>query len=279
VSRLSRLAGRLARSRLVRRAAAAALGELLGRAERRGRAAIAKRLGDPTAVDDASVEVDAGWPVERPVGRDVAREPDVSATLRSDRVLIYRPTSADATAYALLDSGAADAAWWMTYAVVGAAEQPVALRQTALRRALFTVSDRLPVDDTVVLRPLRDGVLYRVVGTQPVPRAREILLSALSTGGAAVTITEDAPRYTVASVVVEPPAIEAAVGETILFRATAYSALGDALPDRAPHWASSDFTVCLVTAATGTGECLSAGTATVTATVDGIDGTADVTVT
>lgn len=202
----------------------------------------------------------------------------MTATLRSDRVLIYAPTSAGGDTYALVDSGAPDAAWWMAYAVTGVAEQPVALRSTEVRRALFTASDRLPVSDEVVLRPLRDGILYRVTGTQPVPRAREVLLAAQSTGGAAVTIEQDAPRYMVGGVMIDPPDVTAGVGDRVAFRATALSVLGEPLPDRAAAWRSSDNTVCMVTASVGVGECLSAGAVVVTATIDGVEGAASVTV-
>lgn len=202
----------------------------------------------------------------------------MSASSRRDRVLIYAPTSGDATAYALVDSGASDAAWYMGYTVTGSADQPIAGRQVALRRAQFEASDRLPVTDASVLRPLRDGTLYRVTGSQPTPRHGEVLLNAQSTGGDAVNITTDAPRFTVVDVQVEPSAVDAGVGAKIAFRAVAFSATGDVLTDRTPTWASSDNTVCLVTASSSIGDCLKPGTATVTATVSGVEGTATVVV-
>jgi len=93
---------------------------------------------------------------------------------------------------------------------------------------------------------------------------------------------------TVASVTVKPNPDSVKVGGTVNLKATVLSAIGDTLKTREMFWTSSDTTVATVTNADslgvvspgGTGAIggVKVGTATITATVAGVSGTATVVV-
>jgi adhesin/invasin len=86
-----------------------------------------------------------------------------------------------------------------------------------------------------------------------------------------------APPPSVATVVISAPTgAEVVVGGTQMLSATPKDAKGNALTDRITTWASSDAGKVSVTSGLVTGVAL--GTATITATVDGVSATIDVTV-
>ena len=95
-------------------------------------------------------------------------------------------------------------------------------------------------------------------------------------GTATVTVNCDDP--TVTRIVVTPPAITLAEGDTAAFTATALDQDGCEMPDVKIEWECSDETVGEVDS-TGFFTALAAGTATVTASAGGVAGTADVEVT
>jgi uncharacterized protein YjdB len=104
------------------------------------------------------------------------------------------------------------------------------------------------------------------------------------TGTSAITVTVPPPpppaepAPTTASVEVTPAATSIVVGATAPLTATARDAAGAARPGRTFTWQSSAPAVATVDAA-GTVTAVSAGSATITATADGVNGTAAVTVT
>jgi uncharacterized protein YjdB len=92
-------------------------------------------------------------------------------------------------------------------------------------------------------------------------------------GSATVTVA-DVP---VASVVVTPPTPNVTVGQTVQLTATPYSAIGQPLTGRAVTWSTNAATIATVSASglvTGVG----AGSAVITATIEGKTATATVTV-
>ena len=104
-------------------------------------------------------------------------------------------------------------------------------------------------------------------------------LRVAGTGGTTLVIaaTAVAPAK-VARVRVIPDSLVLSRGATGGLTAVAYDSTGAVLTGRAVTWASSDSVIATVSA-TGTVTAVSPGTATVTATVDGISGTARVIVT
>ena len=96
------------------------------------------------------------------------------------------------------------------------------------------------------------------------------------TGTSTVTVNSDAPVLT--SIAVTPSAITLAAGDTETFTATALDQDGITMPDVEVTWASSDETVGTV-GADGAFNALAKGAATITATAEGVTGTAAATVT
>ncbi|HKJ02174.1 MAG TPA: Ig-like domain-containing protein, partial [Longimicrobiales bacterium] len=90
-------------------------------------------------------------------------------------------------------------------------------------------------------------------------------------GAASVTVN----RRTVASVAVEPSSVTLVSGDTAVLTAFARAANGDALTGRPASWASSDTSVVQVDT-TGSIVGGAPGTATVSATVEGVVGSASV---
>ena len=80
-----------------------------------------------------------------------------------------------------------------------------------------------------------------------------------------------------ATVVVNPPSATVLVGQTTTFSATVRNAEGDVLTDRAPSWASSNSIVATITQQ-GVVTGISPGTATITASREGVAGSATITV-
>ncbi|MBC7895592.1 MAG: Ig-like domain-containing protein [Cytophagaceae bacterium] len=81
----------------------------------------------------------------------------------------------------------------------------------------------------------------------------------------------------VSSVRVAPASSGITVGSTLTLRADPLFASGDPVPGRTIAWTTSTAAVASVTAS-GTVQAVAAGTATITATVDGVSGTAAITV-
>ena len=103
-------------------------------------------------------------------------------------------------------------------------------------------------------------------------------LTASGDGAAGTTTVTVACNDPVLSrIAVTPPAITLNIGDAETFAATAYDQFGCTMPDVDIAWATCDETVGTI-GADGAFTALSAGTATVTATACGVDGTADVTV-
>ena len=96
------------------------------------------------------------------------------------------------------------------------------------------------------------------------------------TGTAAVTVTAGEPVLT--SISIAPSAITLAAGDTGTFTATCYDQDGYVMPDVGVTWACSDVDVGMIDA-DGSFVAFAAGTATVTASAEGVTGTAAVTVT
>jgi uncharacterized protein YjdB len=95
---------------------------------------------------------------------------------------------------------------------------------------------------------------------------------------ATATVTVTAPQAVpVASVVVSPPSASVAVGASIQFTATPKDASGTALTGRTVTWSSGSAAVATVSAG-GLVAGQTAGQATITATCEGVNGTATVTV-
>jgi len=93
-------------------------------------------------------------------------------------------------------------------------------------------------------------------------------------GAATVTVT----AVPVASVTVSPPTATVAVGSTVQLTATPRDAAGNALAGRAVSWSSGNTAMATVSS-TGRVTGVTAGSVTITATSEGVSGTAAVTVT
>ena len=110
--------------------------------------------------------------------------------------------------------------------------------------------------------------------------AQLIATSEGTTGAASVsvsdTITSPAAPV-VASVTVSPGAASGAVNDSAQFTATAQDANGAAIDGRTVTWSSSN-TAVVVVSATGMGRAVGEGSAQLVATVDGVQGTANISV-
>jgi hypothetical protein len=139
--------------------------------------------------------------------------------------------------------------------------------------ALVTgVTVRLSISDEQVAGLTPEGVVEaRSIGTATISAE---LGTAHSTATVIVTGVPTAP---VASVSVSPPSPTLAVGGSAQLTAIARDASSNVLTGRVVSWTSSDATIATVSAA-GVVTGLRGGAATVTATVEGAHGSADVTV-
>ena len=103
-------------------------------------------------------------------------------------------------------------------------------------------------------------------------------ITARETGGETGTATLTVNEPTVNSVTVSPSSPTIAVGATQTFTATAYSSSNIAISGKTFTWTSSDTSkVSISSSGVATGKA--AGSTTITATTDGVDGTATLTVT
>lgn len=211
----------------------------------------------------------------------------MSASLRKERVWYYAPNpvgedDAQAITYALAPSTQPDGAYWAAYAPQEGRESTIALRRTAVGRAVFTVDDGVPVAEVGLVRLQRTGTLYTITGTRHVPTARELVFDGETVERGQYPITADVPAHTAAAVIVTPGALTLSVGTVRILRATVTNAAALVLPERPVRWDSSDRAVALIFA-TGRLETIGPGTATITATADdggpGVVGTMTVTVT
>ena len=103
--------------------------------------------------------------------------------------------------------------------------------------------------------------------------------TATATVGGSLTVTYAAlATAPVASVTVAPASVTLASGATQQFTATPKDSAGNAIPGKTAAWTSSDTAVAKVTAS-GLATAVKVGAATITATIDGKNGTATATVT
>lgn len=206
-----------------------------------------------------------------------------TSTLRDSRVLLYDPDEAAAAALGLTGAtvysrravGTPDGAIW---AGVGYREGEVTeagLRLTSVAEAIFTVPAAFPITDAMLVRDVFTGRVFNLTAVRPAVKAAQQIATGVA-GDTRYVINDDVPEFTVATVFVNPTSYTGDVGDAPQFRATAYGQTGRELP-AVPLWSSDDYAVVNVIA-DGTAELVSAGTATVTATVDGIEGTATVSV-
>lgn len=112
------------------------------------------------------------------------------------------------------------------------------------------------------------------------------LATAVANGTAVITATTDAVNGTaqlsiapaVATIDVTPTIGELnQIGATLSFSATAKDANGNAIPGKTFTWASSNDLIATVNSLTGLATAVASGTATITASADGIDGSASLT--
>jgi uncharacterized protein YjdB len=208
----------------------------------------------------------------------------MSVALREQRILVYAAQDAGytegcaATSYAVQPSVDDDGAWWASFVQLDPFSLSNALQQEQGVRAKANVSQEVPVTETSLIRDLATGRLYKVEGVNDLPRTDARIVACEWREDAAYTITEDVPAYTVDSLTVSPAAPALAVGESVHFTATALNADGAEIPGPTPVWESSAPAVVMMMA-TGVGEALGAGSATITATMGAVSGTATATVT
>ena len=208
----------------------------------------------------------------------------MSAALRRERAWRYaanEPTGDDATTggttWTLAPAPTSDLAYWCAYAPQEGRESAVALRRTAILRAVFTVDDAVPIRDTAIVRHVRTGTLYHVTSVRPIPTARETVFEAESVERGQYAIDEDVPEHTADSIIITPALLNLTVGTKRYLRASVQNASGVVLQDRPVAWDSSDRAVALVFG-TGQVEAISPGVATITATSGDAVETATVTV-
>jgi uncharacterized protein YjdB len=207
----------------------------------------------------------------------------MSAALRRERAWRYAaadPTGdVTATTWAIARADTADGAYWVAYAPQNGRESTVALRRTAIGRAVFTVADGVPVLDSDLWRLQRTGTLYTVTGVRPVPTARETVFDAETVERGQYAITADVEAFTATAVYIDPPSVTMSAGPNAArrLRATVTNAQAVVLQDRPVVWTSSDYSVALIDAQ-GRLEGVLPGTATITATAGDAVGTCTVTV-
>lgn len=206
----------------------------------------------------------------------------MSASLRRERAWRYAanaPTGDDvqATTWAIAPAPTADSAYWVSYAPQNGRESTVALRRTAIGKAVFTVDDGVPVLDSDLWRLVRTGTLYTVTGVRPVPTARETVFDGETVERGQYAITEDVPAHTAATVIISPGLLNLSVSTVRRLTATVTNHVALVLQDRPVRWQSSDPNVVLVDAQ-GRAEAVSPGTATITATAGDAVGECPVTV-
>jgi hypothetical protein len=210
----------------------------------------------------------------------------VSVALREHRLLVYLPSAAEytegfaSTSYAVEASGDADGAWWGTLTWLDPFSLEIGLQQDVGTRAKINFATEVPITEDALVRDVTTGRLLKVSGVNVLTRADSQIVAAEWREDAAYTITDDVPAYTVDTVEVtpDPAAVVAGAETTQKFTATARNADGvEIVGAGVPTWTSSAPAVLFMNA-TGVGEGLVAGVATVTATIGGVAGTSAVTV-
>jgi hypothetical protein len=212
----------------------------------------------------------------------------VSIGLRDERVLIYNQLPTDATTddgftsarYAVEESPDDDGAWWAAVVQLDAFSLSSALQQDTGTRFKLNMHAEAPVGNDSLVRRLTTGELLKVDAVNELRSVDTTIVAATWRENARFTIDSDVDAYTVASVDVSPAAVTLSVAaeDSQQFAATPRNAAGTALEGFTPTWTSSNRNRLLLSAG-GLGEALSAGAVVVTATVAGVSGTADVTVT
>jgi len=126
---------------------------------------------------------------------------------------------------------------------------------------------------------ISDSTVARISGTGTVTAVSagtaQVTATVEGVSGTARVIVTSPPPTVVARVVVSPDSVVLQPGHTADLAAAAYDAEGHLLTGRAVSWTISDSTVARISG-TGAVTAVSAGTATVTATVEGVSGTAKV---
>ncbi len=207
----------------------------------------------------------------------------MSASLRRERAWWYPAEGpadeATGTTYRVAPASTPDGAYACSYAPQNGRESTVALRRTAIGRAVFGFHDTAPVTGAGLLRLQRTGVLYEVTDARTVPQGRTLLADAQTVERGVYEIAEDVPQFTAANVLISPPSLTIGTGPNAarLLRATVTNADNRVLPDRPIEWGVSDRNICNVIA-TGRVEGFNPGTAIVTARAGDVIGTATVTV-
>jgi uncharacterized protein YjdB len=153
---------------------------------------------------------------------------------------------------------------------------PSVVQPTGAPTATFTYGTTVPSVATVSSA----GVVSAVA-----PGTTTITVTATATGSATfaaatatATVAITVTAVPVASVVVTPATASLVIGGVQVLVATARDAAGAAITGRAVTWSSSTPAVATVSA-TGTVSAVAIGSATISATVDGITGSATITVT
>ena len=210
----------------------------------------------------------------------------MSIGLREDRVLVYNPVPSEdaedgftADRYAVAESPDDDGAWWASVTQLDAFSLSSALQQDTGTRFKLNMNSEAPVTNDSLVR-LLDGRLLKVDSINPIARIDTVIVAATWRENARFAVEGDTVDFTVASVVVEPNPVTLSVGtsDPQTFTATPRNAAGNDLVGFTPAWTSSDRTVLLMSGG-GIGTARAPGVVTVTATVAGVAGTADVTVT
>jgi len=232
----------------------------------------------------ASARDDAGQPVSAPA---VWASSDPAIATVNDTGLVTGVASGPVTITATIGGQSGSAAVNVTTAAVGTVDltprtatvvtgQSTQLSATVKDVNGRTLTDR-PVtwsssDQNVALVSSTGLVVGVAVGTVTIRAASEG-----KTASATVNVTA-APAATVDSVVVAPNPATVVVNETRPLTAEPRDSAGNPLPGRTATWTSSDDAIVTVSA-NGVITGRAAGTATVTATIEGQSGTTTVTVT
>lgn len=119
--------------------------------------------------------------------------------------------------------------------------------------------------------------MLAIVPPRPFLPASAVVFALVACGGGDGDSPATPDERTVAEVAVAPPAVTIPVGESTRLEATVRDSSGQLIEDLAVRWTSSDAAVATVDG--GLVEAVSVGTATVSATVEGVTGESTVTVT
>lgn len=196
-------------------------------------------------------------------------------TLRNQRVAVYDPDPEAAETFVRRVFDTPDGAVWAGVGYREGEERAMGLKLSNVTEAVFTVDRQIPLTEASLVRDLYNGKLFNLEAVRPAREAALVLATGTTRFDARYTITNDIPAYTVAAVAVNPSTAVVNAEEALTFEATVTGQTGLELADRVPVWRSSDYAVIDVSA-DGTAVAVGVGTAEVTATVDGVVGTASV---